>query len=78
MLTFFLIVFIAFEIIQTWFILFEKKIFKGVKGVAITELLESPLMLFLILQGDPKIILLVVSIEILQWLLVAFLFNFLE
>ncbi|MBI4101507.1 MAG: hypothetical protein HY443_00890 [Candidatus Nealsonbacteria bacterium] len=78
MLTFFLIVFIVFEIIQTWFILFEKNIFRGVKGVAIAELIESPLMIFLILQGNPQIILLIVSIEIIQWILVAFLFNFLD
>ena len=74
----FLIIFIIFEIIQTWFILFEKRIFRGVKGVVITEALESPLMLYLILQGDPKIILAVIMMEIIQWLLVAFLFNSLD
>lgn len=73
-----LIIFILFEIIQTWFILFEKKLLRGMRGVILTEVLELPLLLYLILQGEALIILAVIGVEILQWLLVAILFNWLR
>lgn len=73
-----LIIFILFEIIQTWFILFEKKFSRGIRGVILTEVLELPLLLYLILQGEALVILTVIVVEILQWLLIATLFNFLK
>jgi len=73
-----LILFIIIEITQTWLILFEKKIFRGIKGLILTEILELPLEIYFILQGEVFIILIVIGVIVLQWLVIATLFNFLE
>lgn len=73
-----LLLFIIIEIVQTWFILFEKRISKGVVGIILTEILELPLELYLILQGKPSVILIVISVMLLQWLVIIILFSFLE
>ncbi len=73
-----LLLFIIIEIAQTWFILFEKRISKGVWGIILTEILELPLELYLILQGKPFVILIVISVMLLQWLAIIILFSFLD
>ncbi|MFQ6050043.1 MAG: hypothetical protein ACE5J0_03370 [Candidatus Paceibacterales bacterium] len=73
-----LILFIFIEVIQAWLILFEKRIFKGVWGIILTEILELPLELYLILRGELSIILIVISVMALQWLAIVILFSFLE
>ena len=73
-----LILFILVEIVQTWFLLFEKRFFRGIKGVILTEILESALILYLILQGKPLIIFFVILMEVIQWLTIAIVFNFLK
>lgn len=73
-----LILFIGIEIIQTWFLIFEKKFLRGTKGIVLTELLELPLALYLIVRGDTLIILIVISATILHWLAIIILFIFLK
>lgn len=70
-----LILYIFIEIIQTWFIIFEKRLHRGIKVIVLIEILELPLELYLILQGEVLIILLVISVMVLQWSAVIILFN---
>lgn len=76
MIVLFLVLYVIIEIIQTWFIVFEKRIAKGLKIIILTEIVELPLELYLILQGDPLIILLVIAVMVLQGLAIAILFSF--
>ena len=74
----FLIFYILIEIIQTWFIIFEKRLRRGIKTIILIEVLELPLEIYLILQGETLIILLLVLVMVLQELAIIILFNHLE
>ena len=84
-----IIVFVAINIIQTWlifnypsrskgekreFILFDHKLLK--KGAVIIggmEAVEFPIVIFLIMKGGIAGFLTVVLMEVIQWLLIAYL-----
>ncbi len=74
----FLIFYLLIEVIQTWFIIFEKRLRRGVKAIILIEILELPLEIYLILQGRTLIILVLISIMVIQGLSVVILFNLRE
>jgi len=70
---FFLVtIFVIINIAQVWLILFFKNLIWGGVIVGLMEALEFSLMVYLLLKKELTIFLLVVSIEILEWLIIAY------
>ena len=65
-------IFVIINIIQVWLILFFKNLIWGGVIVGLMEALEFSLMVYLLLKKELTIFLLVVSIEILEWLIIAY------
>jgi hypothetical protein len=65
-------IFVIINIIQVWLILFFKSLIKGGMIVGTMEVLEFCIMIYLLLRKELTIFFLVVSIEILEWLSIAY------
>lgn len=64
--------FVAVNIVQVWLILKPKPLIKGGIIVGLLEILEFLLMVYLLLKGQLVIFLILVTIEIIQWLTIAY------
>jgi hypothetical protein len=65
-------IFVIINIIQVWLILFFKSLIKGGIIVGLMEALEFCIMIYLLLKKELAIFFLVVSIEVLEWLSLAY------
>jgi len=65
-------IFVIINIIQVWLILFFKSLIRGGMIVGLMEALEFCIMIYLLLKKELAIFFLVVSIEILEWLSIAY------
>jgi hypothetical protein len=65
-------IFVIINIIQVWLILFFKNLIKGGMIVGAMEALEFCIMIYLLLKKELAIFFLVVSIEVLEWLSIAY------
>jgi hypothetical protein len=65
-------IFVIINIIQVWLILFFKSLIKGGMIVGLMEALEFCIMIYLLLKKELAIFFLVVSIEVLEWLSIAY------
>ena len=68
-----IIVFVAINIIQTWLIFTYKLLKKGAVIIGGMEAVEFPIVIFLIMKGGIEGFLTVVLVEVIQWLLIAYL-----
>ena len=68
-----IIVFVAITIIQTWLIFACKLLKKGAVIIGGMEAIEFPIVIFLIMKGGIAGFLTVVLVEVIQWLLIAYL-----
>ena len=66
-------IFIIINIIQTWFILFYNSLSKGGLIVATIEVMEFPLMIYMISQSNVTAFLIIVITETIQLLSIAYL-----
>jgi hypothetical protein len=69
---FFLLLFVIINIIQTWLILKCKLLIRGGITVGLIELLEAPLIIYLLLKDGFIIFFVVVATEVIQWLFIAY------
>ena len=67
------ILFILVNIIQTIIILNYRLLLKGTAMIVGIEALEIPLIVYLFVNGEIKIFITIVMVEIIQWLAIAFL-----
>jgi hypothetical protein len=65
-------IFVIINIIQVWLILHFKSLIKGGIIVGLMEAFEFCIMIYLLLKKELAIFFLVVSIEILEWLSIAY------
>jgi hypothetical protein len=65
-------IFVIINIIQVWLILFFKSLIKGGMIVGLMEAFEFCIMIYLLLRKELAIFFLVVSIEVLEWLSIAY------
>jgi hypothetical protein len=65
-------IFVIINIIQVWLTLFFKSLIKGGIIVGAMEALEFCIMIYLLLKKELAIFFLVVSIEVLEWLSIAY------
>jgi hypothetical protein len=65
-------IFVIINIIQVWLILFFKSLIRGGMIVGLMEALEFSIMIYLLLRKELTIFFLVVSIEVLEWLSIAY------
>lgn len=68
-----IVLFILFNIIQTIVILNYRLILKGIIVIIGIEALEIPLVVYLIMNGEVKGFIIIVMVEIIQWLVISFL-----
>jgi uncharacterized membrane protein len=64
--------FVLLNIIQTWLIFTSKLLIKGGVIIGGMEALEIPLIIYLILKGGIIGFLVVVFVETIQWLMIAY------
>jgi uncharacterized membrane protein len=65
-------IFIIINIIQTWFILFYNSLSKGGLIVAVIEIMEFPLMIYMLYQNNVTAFLVIVITEAIQLLSIAY------
>jgi len=65
-------IFVIINIIQVWLLLFFKNLIAGGIMVGLMEFIEFSLMIYLFLKKELTAFLLVVLVEILEWLSVAY------
>ncbi len=65
-------IFVTINIIQTWLILSIKNLKKGGLIIGLIEVVEFSLMIYLFLERELMIFLLLVITEIVQWLSIAY------
>jgi len=65
-------IFVTINIIQTWLILSIKSLNKGGLVIGLIEVVEFSLMIYLFLERELMIFLILVITEIVQWLSVAY------
>jgi len=70
-LIFLMLIFVIINIIQTWLI-FTYKLLRGGIVIGAMEGVEIPLMLYLIIKGGILGFSVVVFIEVVQWLIIAY------
>jgi len=69
---FFILIFITINIIQTWLIFTYKLLIKGGAIIGAMEAVEIPIILYLIIKGGIIGFLIVVVVETVQWLAIAY------
>jgi hypothetical protein len=67
-----LFLFVIINLIQAWFILSCGLLLKGGIAVGLIEAVELPLTIYLILKGEPVVFLVIVAVETIQWLGIAY------
>ena len=67
-----ILIFVIINIIQTWLIFTYHLLIKGGIIIGGMELIEVPLILFLIIEGGLIGFLVVVGVEVIQWLIIAY------
>ena len=65
-------IFVTINIIQTWLILSIKSLNKGGLVIGLIEMVEFSLMIYLFLERELMIFLILVITEIVQWLSIAY------
>jgi len=73
LLLFLILIFVTINIIQTWLIFACKLLKKGAVIIGGMEAIEFPIVIFLIMKGGIAGFLTVVLVEVIQWLLIAYL-----
>lgn len=68
-----ILIFVTINIIQTWLIFAYKLLIKGGIIIGAMEVAEIPLIIYLIIKGGTTGFLVVVFVEIVQWLIIAYL-----
>lgn len=69
---FLILLFVIINIVQTWLVLNYKLLIKGAAIVGGMEAIEFPLVIYLIIRGGVEGFLMVVIVEIIQWLVIAY------
>jgi len=69
---FFILIFVTINIIQTWLIFAYKLLIKGGILIGVMEAVEIPIILYLIIKGGIIGFLIVVVVETVQWLTIAY------
>lgn len=72
-LAFLVVLFIVVNIVQTILVLNYNLLLKGVILIGSIEALELPLIVYLIMKGESRIFTMVIIVELLQWLTIAYL-----
>jgi len=67
-----ILIFVIINIVQTWLIFTYKLLIKGGIIIGAIEAIEIPLIIYLIIKGGIIGFLLVVFVEIVQWLAIAY------
>jgi len=71
-LFFFILIFVTINIIQTWLIFAYKLLIRGGIIIGAMEAVEIPIILYLIIKGGIIGFLIVVVVETVQWLAIAY------
>jgi len=72
LLFFFILIFVTINIIQTWLIFAYKLLIRGGIIVGAMEAVEIPIIIYLIIKGGIIGFLIVVAVETVQWLAIAY------
>ena len=67
-----ILIFVIINIVQTWLIFTYKLLIKGGIIIGAIEAIEIPLIIYLIIKGGIIGFLVVVFVEIVQWLAIAY------
>ena len=65
-------IFVIINVVQTWLIFACKLLVKGGLVIGAMELVEAPLIIYLIMKGGMVGFATVVLVEVVQWLLIAY------